>query len=124
MHFKLGYNQGSLNALKSIPGGVRVSFCTCNKWKIVPGNVGEDLVHRLDMIDDDVTTKDLIWHVASPCVAFLPTEAPVTPFVIMYECLRCFCLPEKPNEPFPKLVHQHEIAYVDGIFFWIISCCI
>ena len=83
----LGYHQDPLYTLKSIPGGVRFSFCTCNRenmWKKAPGDVEDTFVRRLDMLDDNVTTKDFIWNLASLCVPFSSTEASVTPSVIKY----------------------------------------
>ena len=116
--YVLEYNDESVNALRSIPRGVRFSFCTCDRAKIVDGDVGdpqEVLIHRPDMIGD-MTTKDLLWNVVSPCVLFLLAEAHITPSVIIYECLRCLCSPAKPNALSPGTVYLHEIAYVDGLF--------
>ena len=82
------YPEESLHALKSIPGGVRFSFCTCVEADIISGdNVGplNILLHRPD-ITDDFTIKDLLWNVISPCVPFMLTEADLTPTVIIYEC--------------------------------------
>ena len=64
----------------------------------------------------DLTTKDFIWKVISPCVPFLPIEASVTPPVVIYDCLRCLCLPTKQRTRNP--FREHEIAFIDGPFLY------
>ena len=112
--YSIGYRHDSLNALKTIPQAFRISSCICE----VPTLVCEDfldkikfILRNLDMIVD-LTTKDFIWKILSPCVSCLPTEASVTPPVLIYECLRCLCLPAHTS------TYDHEIAYVDEPFLY------
>ena len=81
--------------------------------KRVLGDFGA-LLHRCDMIGD-VTKHDLFSNLVSPCVPFLPTEAPIMPSAVVYECLRVLCLPAKPHGLKPVRAYQHEIANVEGL---------
>ena len=110
----LGHLDESLHALRSIPGGVRESLCSCDIEYTPDVEALEVILRRPDMTDG--TTKDDIWNVISPCIPFLPTEAHITPPVIIYECLRYLCLPPKPSGLSTEDEYQHEIAFVDGSF--------
>ena len=119
--YAVGYFWESLNALKSIPGGLKFSFCSCYRTGLTYENP-LIVVAMLPRLNNDVTTKDLLREVVSPCVAFLPTEAAVTPRVIMHDCLRALCVPRKPEKLHVhqnhQLIYQHEIAYIDGLFLY------
>ena len=115
--YVLGYHHDSLDALRSIPEWGRFSICMCNLTKL-SGYDTHEVLNRPDLAED-TTTKEVLWKLVSPCVPFLLTEAPVTPSVIMYECLRCLCLPAEQSALQPKeVLLVHEIACVDGRFLY------
>ena len=92
--FAMGCFCESLNALRSIPGGIKFSFCSCYRKAFIYENP-LIFVGNLPDLESNCTAKDILGKVVSPCVPFLPTEMTVIPRVIMYDCSRSICKPEK-----------------------------
>ena len=118
--FVLGYPDDSVKSLGVISEGVRFSICRCDVRRPVPETLVElEYLRDRPNMTVDVSTKDLVRKVISACVPFLPTEAAITPIVIIYECLRGLCqLPGKQDGQFPINANRYEIAFIDGLFLY------
>ena len=114
--FVLGYYEDSIQSLGAISVGVRLSCCWCDHRRPVPKTLIEpqEYWQSRPNVTVDIAIKDVVCKWIFTCVPFLPAEAPITPPVIIYDCLRCLCqLPGKQDGQFLEC-NEYEIAFVDG----------
>ena len=114
----LGYFSNSLEVLAPLNNVKKASYCKCySNVSDRQKSIDKQKEFTLQVITErpNITIKDFLTDVITPCIVFLPTENDVTHIAINYEMIRSVGVPFPSN---PYKTYWYNWAVVDGQFLF------